>query len=98
MAPMIVDAPARKMATTQSVWPAPGVPMFVESVGYVVQPAAAAPIGTKNEMTSVQVDRNMVQNDIMFSVGKIMSRAPIISGMQKFPKPPIMIGVMAKKI
>ena len=27
-----------------------------------------------------------------------MSRAPIISGMQKLPKPPIRIGVIAKKI
>ena len=27
-----------------------------------------------------------------------MSRAPIISGMQKLPNAPIMIGVMAKKI
>src|SRR5438046_2743173 len=95
---MMVDAPARKIATTHIVWPRPGVPIVVDSVAYVVQPAAAAPMGTKNDAVSTHDDTNMVQNDIMFSVGNTMSRAPMPSGMQKLPNPPIMIGVMAKKI
>lgn len=39
-----------------------------------------------------------VQNESMFSSGNAMSRAPIIRGMQRLPKQPIKIGVMAKKI
>ena len=34
----------------------------------------------------------------MFSFGNAMSRAPIISGMQKLPNAPMRIGVIAKKI
>ena len=34
----------------------------------------------------------------MLSVGNAMSRAPIMSGMQKLPNAPMRIGVMAKKI
>jgi hypothetical protein len=40
----------------------------------------------------------MTQKEAMLSHGKIMSRAPIISGMQKLPKAPISTGVIAKKI
>ena len=40
----------------------------------------------------------MVQNDAMLSRGNAMSRAPIISGSRKLPKPPIKTGVTAKKI
>src|SRR2546427_4287501 len=41
---------------------------------------------------------NGVQNDSMWGKGKAMARAPIISGMQKFPKQPARIGMMTKKI
>ncbi len=34
----------------------------------------------------------------MFRVGKIMSRAPIMSGMHQFPRAPIMAGVSPRKI
>ena len=64
-----------------------------------VQPALAAPIGHEprgDERRSTR--RTCVQNDSMFSVGNDMSRAPICSGMQKLPKAPMRIGVMAKKI
>jgi len=40
----------------------------------------------------------MVHTDSMFSVGNAMSRAPIMSGMQKFPNAPMRMGVTAKKI
>ena len=39
-----------------------------------------------------------VQNDSVFSSGNAMSRAPIMSGIRKFPKHPTRIGMTAKKI
>src|SRR6188472_3755981 len=86
------------MATTQRVWPGPGAPSAVDSVAYAVQPACGGPRGTKNDAVSVAVAAAIVQNDAMLRRGKAMSRAPISSGRQKFPKPPIRIGVTAKKI
>ncbi len=38
------------------------------------------------------------QNESMLRNGKAMSRAPIISGIRKFPKQPTRIGITAKKI
>src|SRR5262245_53633998 len=46
----------------------------------------------------MMADGTMVQNDSMLSSGNAMSRAPIISGMRKFPKHPTKIGMIAKKI
>src|SRR3954470_15442195 len=86
------------MATTHSVCATPGIPTAVDSVGYDVHPAAGGPSGAKNDAVSTAVAANMVQNDSMFSTGKAMSRAPMSSGTQKLPNPPIRIGVMAKKI
>ena len=43
-------------------------------------------------------ERNPVQNESMFSLGNAMSRAPIMSGMRKFPKHPTMTGMTTKKI
>src|SRR5207247_1050838 len=40
----------------------------------------------------------VTQNDSMLRNGNAMSRAPIISGMQKFPKAPARIGMITKKI
>src|SRR5450759_2880005 len=55
-------------------------------------------MGTKNEIPRIVPERIIVQNESMLSVGNAMSRAPIMSGMQKFPNAPMRIGVMAKKI
>ena len=43
-------------------------------------------------------DTAPVQNESMFSLGNAMSRAPIMSGIRKFPKHPTMIGMTTKKI
>src|SRR5262245_25374225 len=86
------------MATVHSVWPAPGAPIAVDSVAYAVQPACADPSGTKNDDVSTVVAAAIVQNDSMLRRGNAMSRAPISSGTQKLPKPPIRMGVTAKKI
>src|SRR5689334_13341072 len=95
---MMVAAPVTKSAATTSVCPCPGVPTFVDKGGYVVHPAPAVPSSTRNEATTSTSDRTNVQNDSMFRNGNAMSCAPIISGMVKFPKQPIMKGVIAKKI
>src|SRR5690242_3368940 len=86
------------MATTHRVCARPGAPMAVDSVGYDVHPDAGGPSGVKNDAVSTPVAAAMVQKDNMFSTGNAMSRAPISSGRQKLPNPPIRIGVMAKKI
>src|SRR3569623_145237 len=86
------------MASTHSVCATPGAPTAVDSVGYDVHPAAGGPSGVKNDAVKIAVAANMVQNDSMFSTGNAMSRAPISKGRQKLPKPPIRIGVRAKKI
>ena len=41
---------------------------------------------------------HMNQYDIMFSFGKAMSLAPIISGIVKLPNAPASIGMITKKI
>ena len=38
------------------------------------------------------------QNDMLFIRGKAMSGAPIISGTNQLPKPPIIAGMTMKKI
>lgn len=38
------------------------------------------------------------QNEMLFMRGKAMSGAPIISGTNQLPKPPIMAGITMKKI
>ena len=38
------------------------------------------------------------QKDILFSLGKAISGAPIIKGTIQFPKPPISAGITKKKI
>src|ERR1044072_2533933 len=86
------------MATTQRVWPGPGVPIAVDSVAYDVQPAWGAPSGTKNDAVRIAVAAATRQNEAMLRRGKAMSRAPMSRGRQKLPKPPIRIGVTAKKI
>src|ERR1035441_1432451 len=95
---MIDALPVKKMPRIQSVWPWPGEPTSVESVGYDCQPPAAAPIGTKNETTMQRPARTFVQNDIRLSVGNAMSRAPIMSGIRKFPNAPMRIGGIPEKI
>src|SRR5687767_5077804 len=95
---MIVATPVTKTAATTKVCPRPGIPALPESGGYIVQPDPAEPMSAKNETAINSCEITNTQNDNALSSGNAMSRAPIISGMQKFPNAPIMIGVIAKKI
>src|SRR5258708_38320710 len=69
-----------------------------ESGAYEVQPAAAWPPSTKKPESMMSPALEVTQNDSMLRVGNAMSRAPIMSGMQKFPKAPARIGMITKKI
>ena len=71
---------------------------IAESGAYDVQPPAAAPPVTKKDQMIITAAGTATQNDIMFSFGKAMSRAPILIGMTKLPNAPIRIGMIAKKI
>ena len=69
----------------------------VESGTYIVQPAwAAPPLAKKLAYSTIPPSRNS-QYENAFRRGNAMSRAPIISGTRKFPKP-ARIGTMTRKI
>src|SRR5437764_8978673 len=77
--------------------------LALASVGYDVQPAAAAlpdeksPVAKKLHRMKT-IAGHMNQYDIMFSFGNAMSLAPIISGIRKFPNAPVNSGMTTKKI
>src|SRR6266850_1388754 len=84
----------------QRFWPqfTPVYEATADSGAYDVQPAAAWPPSTKNPESMMRPALPVTQNESMLRNGKAMSRAPIISGMQKFPKDPARIGMITKKI
>ena len=95
MAPRIEDAPARwrlriAMSTAIPGWP------DVASGAYTVQPAPTPP-STKADPTSRIAAGTSSQKLMLFMRGNAMSGAPIISGTNQFPKPPIIAGMMKKK-
>src|SRR5262249_20627977 len=108
--PIIDEMPTKSRASSQKIWPCPelgdagdwkpcpGGRPELASVGYEVQPAAAAPPSTKKLARMKKKAGHMNQYDIMFSLGNAMSLAPIISGMVKLPKAPTSMGMMTKKI
>src|SRR4029434_1168381 len=69
-----------------------------ESGAYDVQPAAAWPPSTKKPESMMTPALALTKNDSMLRNGNAMSRAPIMSGMQKFPNEPARIGMITKKI
>ena len=65
--------------------------------GYTVHPVPA-PASTIEEVSRSRNDGGSSQKLMLFIRGNAMSGAPIISGTNQFPKPPIMIGITIKKI
>ena len=57
-----------------------------------------APSPTKVEPASSAKDGTSSQKLMLFMRGKAMSGAPIISGTIQLPNPPIIAGMMVKKI
>ena len=53
---------------------------------------------TNSDVTASVNDATRSQNDILFMRGKAMSGAPIMSGTNQLPKPPISAGMTEKKI
>jgi hypothetical protein len=53
---------------------------------------------TNIEMISSENEAGSSQNEMLFMRGKAMSGAPIISGTNQLPKPPIRAGMTMKKI
>src|SRR5215510_12018022 len=84
----------------QRFWPqfTPVYEGTAERGAYDVQPAAAWPPSTKKPLSMMMPAPKVVQNESMLRKGKAMSRAPIMSGMQKLPKAPARIGMITKKI
>jgi hypothetical protein len=65
--------------------------------GYTVQPVPA-PNSTKADEISKVNEGGNNQKLILFNLGKAISGAPIITGTNKLPKPPIKTGITKKKI
>jgi hypothetical protein len=63
----------------------------------MVQPVPA-PTSTKLEQISSKRDGGSNQKLILLSLGKAISGAPTINGINQFPKPPIKTGITIKKI
>lgn len=71
--------------------------MLSDKGGYTVQPVPA-PKPVRLEALSMNKDGGSSQKLMLFIRGNAMSGAPIINGINQFPKPPIMIGITIKKI
>src|ERR1700760_4670030 len=101
MAPRIDEAPAMCSARIAKSTAGPGWPE-VDSGAYMVQPAPTpfepGSPSTKVEMMSSANEAGSSQNEMLFMRGNAMSGAPIISGTNQLPKPPIIAGMTMKKI
>ena len=102
IAPRIDDAPARCSERMTKSIAGPGVPAFEENGGYSTQPPPKPCIpgepSTNIEMISSRIEAGSSQNEMLFMRGNAMSGAPIISGTNQLPKPPISAGMTRKKI
>jgi len=95
-APKIEEAPARCKLKMDRSTDLPAWAKLAERGGYTVQPVPA-PLSTNPPAISRDKDGGSNQKLILFIRGKAMSGAPIISGTNQFPNPPIMIGITIKK-
>src|SRR3546814_19475159 len=94
IAPMMDEAP--RMWTAKMVKSMPG-PICSESGAYMVQPAAWAPPGTKNETVNSVAPTGSSQKLKLFMRAKAMSDAPICKGIIQLAKP-TNAGMIAPKI
>src|ERR1700757_60853 len=101
MAPRIEEAPARWIDRMAKSTAGPGWPE-VDSGAYNVQPAptplAPGSPSKKEDIKSSAKEAGSSQNEMLFMRGNAMSGAPIISGTNQLPKPPIIAGITMKKI
>ena len=102
IAPRIDEAPARCSDRITKSIAGPGWPTLDDSGGYMTQPPPkpfmpGAP-STLSEISSSRNEAGSSQNEMLFMRGKAMSGAPIMSGTNQLPKPPISAGMTMKKI
>ena len=69
----------------------------------IERPASADAVASGRASMNIDIsssakDGGSSQNEMLFMRGKAMSGAPIISGTNQLPKPPIMAGMTMKKI
>lgn len=76
---------------------APAWARLPASGGYTVQPVPA-PASTPEDARRSRKEGGRSQKLMLFIRGNAISGAPIISGINQFPKPPIRIGMTIKKI
>src|ERR1019366_2104734 len=96
IAPRTELAPARWSANRVQSIPMPGSKVAFDNGGYSVQPEPDSPM-----KSPMQINTNAGGNSqklMLFNRGNAMSGAPIISGMNQLPKPPIKAGMTEKKI
>jgi len=96
-APKIEEAPARCKLKMDKSTDLPAWAKLAESGGYTVQPVPA-PLSTRPPASNSDKEGGSNQKLILFIRGKAISGALIISGINQFPNPPIMIGITMKKI
>ncbi len=94
MAPMIDDAPKMCAPKIARSWPGP---ICTDSGAYIVQPAAVAPPGTRNDEISSRPPTGSSQKLKLFMRANAMSDAPICSGIIQFANP-TNAGMIAPKI
>ncbi len=63
--------------------------------GYSVQPATGAPM--RNDEYSIRPATGKIQYATMLSHGNATSRAPICTGMTRFPNPPVSSGMITNQ-
>lgn len=97
MAPRIDDTPAKCREKIVKSTEAPACARFPARGGYTVHPVPA-PASTPDDASRRRKDGGSNQKLILFIRGNAMSGAPIISGINQFPNPPIIIGITIKKI
>src|SRR5271156_2347254 len=96
IAPRIELAPARWSANRVQSIPIPDSKVAFDSGGYRVQPEPDSPMNRPMQIRTKAGGSS--QKLMLFSRGNAMSGAPIISGINQLPKPPINAGMTEKKI
>ena len=96
IAPNIDDAPAKCNANIAISTDGPACPNLADNGGYMVQPVPA-PEPIVAETINNTTAGTKTQKLKLFKRGKAMSGAPIIRGINQFPKPPIKAGITTKK-
>jgi len=97
IAPAIEDIPAKCKENIARSTDAPECANILLNGGYIVHPVPT-PDSTKLDNSNKNNEGGNNQKDILFNLGKAISGAPNIIGINQLPKPPINIGITIKKI